>query len=151
MLWKILTIVLAMATVGLLTLLWQRGKAQVALYEPRLIGTWVSDKNRTLEHLTDAQKESLGELFGKLKVTYGENTYTTELDDDCEIIPYTVIGQDLHSVVIRDDSEPDPDNEFLELSTFTKIQFDGSDSYWVVTAIGGLTEFFRRVTRTENQ
>jgi len=150
MLWKILTFAFAIATLGLLTLLLRGGTAQKVLREPRLIGTWVSDKDRTLEYLADTQKEALGELFGKLKVTYTDKTYTTELDDEREIVPYTVIGQDLHSVVIRDDSEPNPDKDIFELSTFTKIQFDGPDSYWIITAIGGLTEYFRRVTPTEN-
>ncbi len=31
------------------------------------------------------------------------------------------------------------------MSTFSKIHFDGPDSYWVITEIGGLTEYFRRV------
>ncbi|TWU20158.1 hypothetical protein Pla52o_46720 [Novipirellula galeiformis] len=58
------------------------------------------------------------------------------------------MGTDLHCVVIRDDSKPAPDMAMFELSTFTEIQFDSPDSYWIITAIGGFTEYFRRVPVT---
>jgi len=34
----------------------------------------------------------------------------------------------------------------LETSSFSKIHFDGHESYWVTTEIGGITEYFKRVS-----
>ncbi len=150
MIWKILTLAFAATSVVLLLLLFKQFLEQKRLYDPRLIGNWISDKERTLEHfpehLSDPQKEKLSSLFGKLRVTYTPTEYTTELDGQIETFPYTVLGLDQHSVVIRDDSAPNPDLDILEMSTFSKIHFDGPDSYWVITEIGGLTEYFRRVS-----
>lgn len=98
------------------------------------------------KNTTEPQKELLSSLFGKLRVTYTPTAYTTELEGQTESYPYTVLGVDAHSVVIRDDSVRDPDLEILGMSTFSMIHFDGPDSYWVITEIGGITEFFRRVS-----
>lgn len=149
MIWKILTLVFAASSAVLLLLLLKQYQVQKRLYEPRLIGTWVSDKERTQEHfpehMTATQKEKLSSLFGKLRVTYSDATCITELDGQTDTNPYSVLGVDEHSVVIRDDSARYSDLELLEMSTFTKIHFEGQDSYWVVTEIGSLTEYFRRV------
>jgi len=96
---------------------------------------------------SDEGQEKLRNLFGKLKVAYTDTTITTVLDDFVKTMPYTVLGVDDHSVVIRDDSPPDPDMAVLEMSSFSKIHFDGVDSYWVTTEIGGLTEYFKRVSQ----
>ncbi len=150
MIWKILTLAFAATSIVLLLVHIKPLLEYKRLHEPRLIGTWISDKQRTLEqfpeHLTEAQKEKLSSLFGKLRVTYTPTTYTTELDGRTETFPYTVLGVDKHSVVIRDDSTPNPDLDLLERSTFYKIHFDGPDSYWVTTQSGGLVEYFRRVS-----
>jgi hypothetical protein len=149
MIWKILTLAFAVTSIVLLALLLKQYWQHYAPYEPRLLGTWVSDKERTQEHfpkhMTEPQKDKLTSLFGKLRVTYTNLTYTTELDGHVETAPYTVLGLDEHSVVIRDDSVQIPDLDVLEMSTFSKIHFDGSDAYWVITEIGGLTEYFRRI------
>jgi len=151
MIWKILTVALAVSCIVLLFML-AKNSSTPKLNDPRLLGTWVSDRERTLESLgpstSDEGRAKLENLFGKLKIAYTESTITTELDDHVETIPYTVLGVDEHSVVIRDDSPPDPDMAVLEMSTFSKIHFDGDDSYWVSTEIGGITEYFKRVAHT---
>lgn len=133
--WKILSLAFAATSVVLLLLLFKQFLEHKRLYEPRLIGIWISDKERTQEHfpehMTEPQKEKLSGLFGKLRVAYTPTEYTTELDGQIETSPYTVLGLDKHSVVIRDDSDPNPNMEILEMSTFSKIHFDGPDSYWV--------------------
>lgn len=150
MIWKILTAALAVSCVVLLFTLAKKSSPP-KLDDPRLLGTWVSDRERTLELLgpsrSDESRAKLKNLFGKLKIAYTDRTITTELDDFIETIPYTVLGVDEHSVVIRDDSPPDPDMAVLEMSSFSKIHFDGDDSYWVTTEIGGITEYFKRVAR----
>lgn len=150
MIWKILTLAFAATSILLLLMLLKQYLGPKRIYEPRLMGTWISDKEQTLEHfpehMTEPQKEKLSSLFGKLRVTYTPTEYTTELDGQTETFPYAVLGVDKHSVVIRDDSAPNPDLDFLEMSTFSKIHFDGPDSYSVTTEIGGITEYFRRVS-----
>lgn len=150
MIWKILTLAFASISMLLLLLLLKQEFFSKRTYDPRLIGTWQSDKERTLEqfpkHMTGPEKEQLSSLFGKLRVIYTPTAFTTELDGQTETCPYTVLGVDAHSVVIRDDSVRDPDLEILEMSTFSKIHFDGPDSYWVITEFGGINEFFRRVS-----
>lgn len=149
MIWKILTLVFATTSIALFVLLFRQYLEHKRTYEPRLIGNWISDKERTQkgfpEHMNETQKDSLASLFGKLRVTYADATYTTELDGHIETAPYTVLGVDKNSAVIRDDSARNPDLDVLEMSTFSKIHFDGPDSYWVFTEIGGLTEYFRRI------
>ncbi len=121
------------------------------LRDPRLLGTWISDRDRTLKALrpsaSDEGRAKLENLFGKLKVTYTDTTITTELDGFVETIPYTVLGFDDHSVVVRNDSPPDPNMAIFEMSSFSKINFDGEDSYRVTTEIGGITECFIRVSQ----
>jgi len=147
--WKIVSAVLAAVSVVLLVLL-VRGTPMSKLSDPRLIGTWISDRERTLENLrtqwqpSEERHSDLSDLLGRLKVTYTDATVTTELDDFVQTGPYTVVGVDNYSVVIRDDSPPDPAMEMAELSTFSCINFDGDDTYWVTS--GGFTEYFTRVS-----
>lgn len=103
------------------------------------------------EHLTESQKEKLSSLFGKLRVTYTPTAYTTELDGLADTSPYTVLGVDDHSIVIRDDSPPNPDLDILQMSTFSNIHFDGPDSYWITADTGGINEYFRRVNANPKQ
>lgn len=118
------------------------------LTDERLLGTWQSDKERTVEELQrtrrldEKQLAALSGMFGKLKITYTEATYTTKLDGVTESMPYEVVGRDRHSVVVRDLERREPD---LGLTEFSVIHFDRPDSYWVFTEIGGFREFFRRV------
>ena len=121
------------------------------LADDRLIGTWQSDADRTiagirdLKPVDDKQEAALRKLFGKMRVTYTPNTYTTELDGATNSNKYEVLGKDKHSVVIRD-LEPKPSPlDVLELSEFVVIQFDGPDSYWLYTQGVGILEYFKRV------
>ena len=51
--------------------------------DERLIGTWQSDADRTIAGLRERRpmEEKFYKLFGKLRVTYTDATYTTELDE----------------------------------------------------------------------
>lgn len=118
--------------------------------DDRLTGTWQSDADRTIagirKPVDDKQETALRKLFGKLRVTYTPASYTTELDGTTEAYRYEVLGKDKLSVVIRDvKDKPSPLDGLIELSEFTVIQFDGPDSYWLTTQIGGIREYFKRV------
>jgi hypothetical protein len=112
----------------------------------------MSDREQTLNALppeVGERREKLGAMFGKLKVTYFKSSYTTEMDGFTDTIRYTVLGTDDNSVVIRDDSPPDPELADFGLSRFTQIHFEGDDVYWLTTEIGGFREYFKRVTKTQ--
>jgi hypothetical protein len=120
--------------------------------DDRLLGTWQSDADRTVAGIReqrpvdDRQEAALRTLFGKLRVTYTPAAVTTDLDGKAETGRYEVLGKDKHSVVIREVKDgPSPLDGVVELSEFTVIQFDGPDSYWLTTQIGGIREYFRRV------
>ena len=76
--------------------------------DDRLIGIWQSDADRTIAGIRDqrpvddAQEVALRNLFGKLRITYTPNSYTTELDGSVDTYRYEVLGTDKHSIVIRD-------------------------------------------------
>ena len=119
----------------------------------RLLGTWQSDAERTIAGIKEIrpvdekQEAALRQLFGKMRLTYTATTYRTELNGSKSVYQYEVLGKDKHSVVVRDvNSPPSPLEEFgLESSEFTVIQFDGPDAYWVITKIGDMREYFKRV------
>ncbi|MDZ4656799.1 MAG: hypothetical protein SH868_04375 [Bythopirellula sp.] len=121
------------------------------LLDERLIGEWQSDADRTIagireaRSLDEAQEAKLRQIFGKMRVTYAPTTFTTVLYESTKSQGYKVLGQDQHSVVIQEiDAEPSP-LDVLELSTFTVIQFDGPDSYWLRSKVADVQEWFTRV------
>jgi hypothetical protein len=120
--------------------------------DDRLIGAWQSDADRTIagfrerKPVDDKQEAALRKLFGKLRVTWTPTGCTTELDGTIEAHRYELLGKDKLSVVVREIKEkPSPLDGVVELSEFTVIQFDGPDSYWLTTQIGGIREYFKRV------
>lgn len=136
-------ILLAALTVAVLSLL--RPARQI---DERLIGTWQSDADRTITAMRarrpvdEKQEAALRKIFGKLRITYNKTTYTTALDGVTESNRYEVLGRDRLSVVIRDvEATPSP----LEVTEFAVIQFDGPDSYWLYSKMGGIAEYFKRV------
>jgi hypothetical protein len=129
--------------------------------DERLMGTWQSDAERTiaefqrprpLEPFQEKRLAALRKLFGKLRITYMDRTFTTELNGQIEIRKYRVLGRDKQSVVIRElDPQPSLDkllgpNIFTWESEFTVIQFDGPDAYWVHERVGDIREYFKRVS-----
>jgi hypothetical protein len=155
MIWKILTLSFAATSVLLLLLHFKQLQEHKPLDEPRLIGNWISDKERTQEYLpawmSEPDKKMLLSVLRSLKVTYTPTEYTTELDGETETFPYTVLGRDEHSVVIRGESAPRNDLAPFNMkeSTFSIIHFDSPDSYWVMT--DELREFFRRESAAPKQ
>jgi hypothetical protein len=119
-------------------------------FDDRLLGVWQSDAERTIEGMPPPVpgEKDLRPLFGRLKVTWTRSTCTTELDGVTEVTDYRILGRDDHSVVIREfERAPSPLKEFMDFSDFTIIQFEGRDAYWVTTKVGGIREYFKRVSR----
>lgn len=114
-----------------------------------LLGSWVSDKKRTVEHLpanlADTKREILSELFGKLRVTYTDTTCTAEFEGEISTQTYQIVARDRNSIVIERDLSQDPLKDLLQLSSLTKITFIDHDHYWLITEIGGFKEYFTRI------
>jgi hypothetical protein len=118
------------------------------LKDERLLGTWQSDADRTIAEIrerkpvTAEQEAALRKLFGKMRITWSEAKYTTELDGTTKSFPYEVLGRDKVSVAIRSPVTPLPP---LKLSEFSIIHFEDANTYWLHTQIGDIKEYFKRV------
>lgn len=148
-----LLIALGLFVTGLLTgilatLICSGKKAHIT--DERLMGTWQSDADRTIAAFRergpiDPTKETqLRRLFGKLRVTYTPTTGTTQMEGTPGTFPIEIIDKDAHSVVIRETNSPI--SVASKLSEFTVIQFDGPDSFYLVTKSGNnIREYFKRI------
>jgi hypothetical protein len=112
--------------------------------DPRLLGTWRSDRRRTFKHFKPKANcpprsiRKLKALFGKLVVKWDRGLFHTELDGHCTSTPYVVLGSDSVSVVIRSK------HSLFGEERLQHIHFEG-DCYWIALPGGQLCEFFRRV------
>lgn len=116
-----------------------------------LIGTWISDKRKTLgkwhpyHTLKPKKKKRFASLFGKLKVRYTKKYLHTELDGTKERQPYTVVGSDEYSLVIKAHSDLAGREIILHLS-FEEEK--GQVYYWLCPGwpcSGGFSECFRKI------
>jgi hypothetical protein len=122
--------------------------------DPRqiLIGTWVSDKRKTLKHWHQyhlwplARRRRFAAMFGKLRLEYTADQIFSWFDGgDKQTEPYTVVTADWHSVVVRL-REWTLDEEETAEDVFRQLIFErsnGVDYYWI--ALGANSECFRKV------
>ena len=130
-------------------------KERSVVQEPRLVGKWVSDAERTIEMLPasiDQDSEgfqSLRALLGKVTISFAAEEMSVELDGETQNGTYRVLASDDYSCVLEETSKgPAMDQELadvLKASKFTVIHFEDSESYWVHSQFGGFAEYFRRV------
>ena len=112
--------------------------------DPRLLGTWKSDRRLTFKHYTPSYKTTPAKLkkfksiFGKLIVRWGRQYVYTDYEGMKSKDNYEILGSDSVSVVIR------ADNDVLNEQRIQQIFFEGDDCYWFWTP-WGMREFFRRV------
>mgnify|MGYP006950006047 CR=1 FL=1 len=113
---------------------------QKAKTEPRLIGTWRSDKERTLalwkykNEVSPETRSRIENLFGKFTLRFTRTHIHTEFEGETSSVRYSVIASDKNSVVIAWHEEEGP--------SLQHIHFE-SESYYVVS--GYNVEFFTRV------
>src|SRR5258708_37950282 len=111
--------------------------------EKHLIGTWLSDRQRTLKELrfrpgsSRKSREWLRASFGYLRLTYTRRPIRTVLKEFRSTDPYEVLACDAGSVAIRWHCKVT--NEW----DIRHIHFDGQDRYWV--SYGYHREWFKRV------
>ena len=120
--------------------------------QKRLIGTWKSNKELTVQTLhykkepPERLRKKIEGLFGKLEVTYTGNklhAYAPDLGFKAAEwnfnTKYKVLGSDSTSLVVL---ATDPLTEELKI---THIHFEGDDRYWVYIMSTGWKEYFDRI------
>jgi hypothetical protein len=103
--------------------------------DPRLSGTFISDKAATLAYLEStgayepAKLAKLGDLFGKLEVTYDGPCVTVVLDGFTQTDPFRIADSGPDHVSIETGLGPE---EFLggEVLITNRLDFTG-DGYWL--------------------
>src|ERR1017187_660 len=109
----------------------------------RLIGTWRSDRRRTLKdwiwrpRASAAHRKRVAGIFGHLTIRFTRQKMHTEFRGQSSSHSYEVLGLDANSVAIMHW------NSLFERQCIEHIHFDGVGRYWI--AIGRQREWFRRV------
>jgi hypothetical protein len=113
------------------------------MYDPRLIGTWRSDKRKTLveiatrRDLRSVKKKKLADLFGKLKLRYTRTRCYSRFETYKSVSKYEVVAKDDYGVVIVGVT-PEVGKQIWH------IHFE-RNRYWIYLGSSGIREFFRRV------
>jgi hypothetical protein len=121
------------------------------MMDRRLLGTWVSDRRRTLQELQKRQrlsrksKRALESVFGKLRLRVTRTRCYSTYEGVTDALPYRVVAKNSDGALVVGRSLPD------WLTTEDQIQhvrFVNADLYWV--CLGGIHEYFRRVKPPSN-
>jgi hypothetical protein len=114
---------------------------QISKTDRPLVGTWRSDRRRTLKdwvwrpRASAAHRERIAEIFGHLILRYTRQKIHSELKGDRRSQSYRILGSDASSVaILYGDSNG---------QTIQHIHFDGSDRYWI--CMGRQREWFKRI------
>jgi hypothetical protein len=120
------------------------------MHDPRLTGTWRSDKRRTTREILarrdipgGKRRTTLLNVFGKLTLRYTRTRCYSTFDGSTDVRPLKVVAKDASSVVVIG-SGPLGDQDVIY-----HIHFEGPERsptppyYWV--SLGGFREYFRRV------
>ena len=113
--------------------------------DDRLIGTWVSDKEKTLSQFreqgisNDKLYDFLNDNLGKLKITYTPYKAIINFDGTITEEKYEILGKDHDSIAIKGKSAFGED----EISILT---FD-DNYFYTYSELGGYVEYFRKVNQ----
>ncbi len=116
------------------------GATEKRLVDKRLLGTWRSDKERTIalwkyqKELTQETRERFENIFGKFTLRFTETRIYTEFEDTKDTVPYSVVARGSSSVIIAWHEEKE--------RSLQHIHFEG-ESYYVLS--GYNVEFYKRV------
>lgn len=111
--------------------------------DKRLLGTWQSDRRRTLKELRfwpglkRKHREYLRASFGHLRLKYTRRQIQWVLKDFKCSQPYEVLASDSNSVAIRTYFE------ICDEWIITHIHFHDDRHYWI--SLGYIREWFKRV------
>lgn len=139
------------------------------LHEPRLWGSWKSDRKKTFERVrlkgTPSMQRKMRSLFGKMVVTWTRKTVSSYFDCDRfmgsandrtpDVSEYSVLARSQRYVVLQHGerrpkrkrkTDPNSSEVLKELDNWNSllvIEFDGEDGYRV--SLGSMFEYFRRL------
>jgi hypothetical protein len=132
---------LAAAGLGTFATAQQAPSRQEHRPDPRLLGTWRSDKERTTrlwrytKEISTENREKFEAIFGKLVWRITEDRWDAEFEDQKWGGPYSVLALDKRSVVVSHPGDPDESAEIK--------QYFFEPGYMYVLA-GYSLEFFKR-------
>jgi hypothetical protein len=112
--------------------------------DKRLLGTWQSDRGRTLaewrfgKRLTPQKRQKFLAIFGKLRITYTPTRIHGSYGDYQFTQRYEVLAMDSDSVAIRYE-----DTQVTGQWHILHVHFEGQNRYWI--ALRRNRECFRRV------
>ena len=120
--------------------------------DARLLGTWVSDRRRTIgdlekrRRLSVKSRNAMKAIFGKLRLRYTRSLCYSTLDGNTDALPYRVLAKNSEGTVVMGRSLPEwltPEEQIQH------VRFVSKDLYWV--CLGGIHEYFRRVKTPSNK
>ena len=110
----------------------------------RLLGTWRSDRRRTLrdwkldpERDTPEKRQLLSDLFGHLTLRFTQQRIYSDFKGSHQVVKYDVIGADSSSVAVLAWCS------LYEEERIQHIHFEDDRHYWI--ALDGQREWFRRI------
>jgi hypothetical protein len=115
-------------------------------YDRRLLGTWQSDRGRTLKNWKSSAKSVakrkraqrvFHSIFGKLVIRWTRRRWHSEYDGERESRAYEIVASDFQSVVIHSVA---PGSK----GQLTYIRFI-ADGYYCVITVAGILEYFKRI------
>lgn len=119
--------------------------------DKRLLGTWRTDRRRTVaewhfaKRLAPRRRRKFLAIFGKLRLTYTPTRIRGVYGDYRYIQRYEVLATDSDTVAIRYE-----DKQVTGQWRIQHIHFEKGDHYWI--ALGGNREWFKRIpTKSPNQ
>jgi hypothetical protein len=111
----------------------------------RLIGTWKSNKQATLEYLkthtklTPAQVEKVGTVLGKTVIVFDEHTLTLKSGDWKLVSKYKIVKEDRSTIILQ------TENQATKKSEKMPIELDAKGFWTPDEKIPGYKERFERV------
>jgi hypothetical protein len=140
---SLVTVGCALVAVVLFLAAWRLNRKP--LLEPRFEGTWQSDAEATIAYMRkvrpidEDQERTLRRIFGKMRITFIDQTVTTDGSGTPETATYQVLKRDGNVVVVRARTT-DSGKDWV----FT-IRFADENTYWVYLEPTTTWECFRRV------
>jgi len=123
-------------------------------YEPRLIGTWRSDRRRTGKDIAArrdipaAKRPKLLAIFGQLTLRYTRTRCYSTFHGSKDVLPYRVLASNSDSVVLAGPGPLFEHDESIHHIHFGELG-PRPRYYWV--CLGSFREFFRTIAPPNNE
>jgi hypothetical protein len=115
------------------------------IYDTRLIGTWKSDKDKTIQwlrenrNLCEEKIARISKIFGKLKITISETTTKSEYDGNIEEEPNDIIAIEGDTIAVG------VVDALTNCPTIRLIRIEDENTYSIYQDMFDIREFFTRI------